>query len=235
MIWPRNIFLLMFRYTLFRYTLFRYTRTVFARAMPSTVTNAHLHDKSIYYKDGIFCEPPKQLTTKPEEAKSVYHWEERDLLPFAKETWRKSLLGFVVWQKGSESLEIVEASVDGDCASSRRKGKRILTYALVVTAKFHGQRGDAQMHATLTAEIAHDESGFAVDVQTDRRDLPDGADPDRAFKSYELFTNLIRRKGKTKFSSAISDLQRDLLLRGGEPSSSSDPPPCGGEEDVPQS
>ena len=185
--------------------------------MPAT--NAHLHDKSIYYKDGIFCDPPKKVSanaTTSEAPSKGYHWEERDLLPFALKELKGLLDGAELWRKGDDRLVVTKVDLRGDCASSLRKGKRILTYALVATVTLSGARGDAGLEAILTTEeFAHDDT-TDLDLTTDTTRLPyEGKDPDRALKTYELFDNILRRKAKPQVLNAIQDLKQKLQHRGG--------------------
>ena len=78
--------------------------------MPAT--NAILHDPR-YRADGIFCEAPKKLdpavvareeSEKREHASQSrwntddYHWEERDVLEFARTEVAKALEGAVLWR-----------------------------------------------------------------------------------------------------------------------------------------
>jgi len=186
--------------------------------MPAT--NKHLHDRSIYYKDGIFCEPPRKVvdatpSAEAERARS-YHWEERDLLPFAQKEFEASLVGKTLWRKNADELTIETATLSGDCASSLRKHKRILTYALVASAVVRGSRGDAGVRATLTSpEFCHDDDSLEdVEVAVER--LPyAGDDAERAMKTYELFSTLVRRKAKPLLLDAIRDLKAKLQCRGG--------------------
>ena len=144
-----------------------------AVSMPAT--NAVLHD-SRYRADGIFCEPPKKLdpaVVDVEDGKEQasqsrwntndYHWEERDIIEFARKEVAASLVddesARVVWQdKNGGDLVIVSATLEGDAASNVRKGKRILTYSLTLTVKCEGQRNGARLNATLsTDEFCHDD------------------------------------------------------------------------------
>ena len=112
--------------------------------MPAT--NAVLHDKR-YSADGIFCEPPKKLdaaaaekaeTKAGEKSQSGwnsgdYHWEERDVLEFARAAANAKLVddadAKVLWaDKNGGVLEVVSVEGRADVMPSRypraRRGTR---------------------------------------------------------------------------------------------------------------
>lgn len=185
------------------------------------MTNRALIDPR-YYSDGVVCEAPRKLDSVeavPEQASSSrwnvndYHWEERDLLAFARQTLEASLLGLELWRAGDETLKIVALDVDGHCVSNIRKGRRLLTYSLKLAATFHGKRGGAGISAVLRGEMNHDESLENISIEATPTD--DGSDTHRAMRTHDLFGSLLRKKGRSAMLGAIEDLRVKLKDKGG--------------------
>ena len=202
--------------------------------MPAT--NAVLHD-SRYRADGIFCEPPKKLdpaVVDVEDGKEQasqsrwntndYHWEERDIIEFARKEVAASLVddesARVVWQdKNGGDLVIVSATLEGDAASNVRKGKRILTYSLTLTVKCEGQRNGARLNATLsTDEFCHDDEtpDVPVALKTETLDSDAGVEVQRAMKTHEMFTKVLKKKGQPLVAAAVLKLRETLAREKGQ-------------------
>ena len=204
--------------------------------MPAT--NKILHDPR-YRADGIFCEAPKRIdpsvavdgaaATGEQASQSRwntndYHWEERDVLDFARREASALLLddaaARVLWrdQNGGE-LVVASVALEGDCASNVRKGRRILTYALTLTLTCRGRRGGAAMDATLTTrEFCHDdaEATVAVDLATTPLDSEAGCDVQRAMQAHEMFTKVLKKKGLPRVEAAVRALRRRLVEAKGQ-------------------
>ena len=203
--------------------------------MPAT--NAVLHDPR-YRADGIFCEAPKKLdpavvareeSEKREHASQSrwntddYHWEERDVLEFARTEVAKALEGAVLWRdaNGGE-LAVSSATLDGDAASNVRKGRRILTYALTLAVTFRGTRGGARLDATITTrEFCHDDDAAAAApaLVTTPLDSDEGCDVARAMKAHEMFAKVLKKKGLPLVDGAVAALRARLLEAKGDAAS----------------
>lgn len=197
--------------------------------MPAT--NAVLHDAR-YRADGVFCEPPRRLDpavvatgdAKPNASQSRwntndYHWEERDVLEFARKAVAAELLGAdggrrALWSDSQgNALEIVSCALAGDAASNVRKGKRILTYSLTLTVECVGARNGARLAATFTTdEFCHDDERPAVAaLETTALDSEDGVTMDRAMKAHEMFGKVLKKKGTPLVERAVASLRAHLL------------------------
>lgn len=203
--------------------------------MPAT--NRALHDR-LYYVDGIICEPPKKLEGGDVAARGKstgnlsqsrwndrdYHWEERDLLAAAKSFVQTELNGTTLWDKGNDKLEFVDVKLEGNCVSNVRKGRRILTYDLVVKVKCEGRRGGAGIDAVLTSrEVCHDDDLPLVEddihVHVSPRPLPQGFDTQRAVRTHELFHSLLRKRGRAALVGAIASMCKQIRAKGGDTTS----------------
>jgi len=204
------------------------------KEMPAT--NAVLHDAR-YRADGVFCEPPKKLDpvlvanaaaeTKAAASQSRwntgdYHWEERDVLAFARSAAADALTGpgadAALWSDSQgNALEIVDVRLEGDAASNVRKGARILTYALVLVVECRGARNGARLAATLeTAEFCHDYAAPpAVSLTTTPLESDAGVAVDRAMKAHEMFAKVLKKKAVPRVAKAVADLRAHLKAHKG--------------------
>lgn len=200
--------------------------------MPAT--NRVLHDR-LYYMDGIICEPPKKIEGGEAAASDQtagklsqsrwndrdYHWEERDLLAAAKGFVQAELEGMTLWVKGDDKLVFVDVKLEGNCVSNVRKGRRILTYDLVLKVKCEGRRGGAGIDALLTSrEICHDDDSPLVEddihVHVSPRPLPQGFDTQRAVRTHELFNSLLRKRGRAALVGAVASMCKQVRAKGGD-------------------
>ncbi|KAJ1455696.1 hypothetical protein M885DRAFT_519401 [Pelagophyceae sp. CCMP2097] len=205
--------------------------------MPAT--NKELHDKR-YYADGVVCAAPQKITAVVDENRPIdpgasqskwntndYHWEERDLLEFARGEFRSVLLSHpALWSdaRSGEALKFVSADVEGHVVSNVRKGRRLLTYALQCSAKLEGSRSGAGLVAALSLpELAYDDPanlGTTVDSKTVQSQIDvaanGGCDMLRAMKTHEMLRKLVDKKAKDAFARAVEDLVRRLNVKGGE-------------------
>lgn len=85
------------------------------------------------------------------------HWVEKNCNPWAKEYFKKQLVGSKI-EEGDKSVSVTDlSSFSGDVDLNQRKGKIITIYDIELKLKWTGETGDKKVTGTIhIPEFMHD-------------------------------------------------------------------------------